>query len=46
MTPYDWPPSPHWAIYAMRVRLLALVKKGEAKQGWVPCRQIRKAAGL
>jgi hypothetical protein len=43
---YTWPPSPHWALYALRVRLAAACVRGEARQGWVPCRVVRRIAGV
>jgi hypothetical protein len=45
VTPYDWPTSPHLDAWAMRVRLDALCRVHEAKQGWIPCRVVRRIVG-
>lgn len=39
---YDWPSSPLLELWAMRVRLDAACRKGEAREGWVSCRVLRK----
>jgi hypothetical protein len=46
VTPYDWTPCPAIELWAVRVKLRALVRRHEGKQGWIPCRLIVKAAGL
>ena len=43
---YDWPQSPALELLALRVKLDAACRKGEARQGWIPCRVVRKALGL
>ena len=40
---YDWPPSPLLELWALRVRIDALCRKGEAREGWVSCRVLRRA---
>jgi hypothetical protein len=40
---YDWPSSPALELWALRVRLDAACRRGESRQGWVPCRVIRQA---
>lgn len=42
---FDWPESPALELWALRVRLDAACRKGEQKQGWVPCRVIRRSLG-
>ena len=42
---YDWPPSPLLELLALRVRLEAACRKGEAREGWVSCRVLRRAMG-
>jgi hypothetical protein len=45
VTPYDWPRTHHWGAWALRVKLEALCRLGEAKQGWIPCRVVRRVIG-
>ena len=40
---YDWPASAALDLWALRVRLEAACRRGESRQGWVPCRVIRHA---
>ena len=40
---YEWPPSPLLELWALRVRVDALCRKGEAREGWVSCRLLRRA---
>lgn len=42
---YDWPLSPLLELWALRVRLDALITKGEAREGWVSCRLLRRTMG-
>jgi hypothetical protein len=42
---YDWPPSPALELWALKLRLDAACRRGEARQGWVPCRVIRSSIG-
>jgi len=42
---YDWPPSPALELWALKLRLDAACRKGEAGQGWVPCRVLRRSMG-
>ena len=41
----DWPSSPEMELWALRVRLDAACRKGEAREGWVSCRVLRRALG-
>jgi hypothetical protein len=43
---YDWPQSPALELLALRVQLEAACRKGEARQGWIPCRVVRRAMGV
>jgi hypothetical protein len=45
-TDFDWPASPMLELWALRVRLDAACRKGEARQGWVSCRVLRRAMGI
>jgi hypothetical protein len=40
---FTWPPSAVLELWALRVRLEAACRRGESRQGWVPCRVIRQA---
>ena len=40
---YDWPDSPLFELWALRIRIDALCRKGEAREGWVSCRVLRRA---
>jgi hypothetical protein len=42
---YEWPASAELELWALRIRLEAVCRKGEARQGWVPCRVVRKMIG-
>jgi hypothetical protein len=42
---FTWPASPALELWALRVRLEAACRRGESRQGWVPCRVIRHAIG-
>ena len=42
---YDWPPSPLLELWALQIRLEAACRKGESRQGWVPCRVLRQVIG-
>lgn len=42
---YDWPASPALELWALKVRLEALCRKGDRREGWVSCRLIRRAMG-
>jgi hypothetical protein len=42
---YDWPPSPALELWALKLRLDAACRKGEAREGWVSCRILRRAFG-
>jgi len=42
---YAWPESPALELWALRTRLEAACRRGETRQGWVPCRVIRQAIG-
>lgn len=41
---YDWPHSAEMELWALRVRIEAACRKGEARQGWVSCRVLRQLA--
>ncbi len=43
---YDWPQSPLLELWALRVQLDAACRKGEARQGWIPCRVVRRVLGV
>jgi hypothetical protein len=43
---YDWPASPHLELWAMKIRVDAACRKGEARQGWVSCRVLGAVVGL
>ena len=43
---YDLPASAELELWALRIRLEAVCRKGEARQGWVPCRVVRKMIGV
>ncbi len=43
---YDWPSSPQLELWAIKIRLDAACRKGEARQGWVSCRVLRATLGL
>jgi hypothetical protein len=40
---FTWPASPALDLWALRIRLEAACRRGESRQGWVPCRVIRQA---
>jgi hypothetical protein len=43
---YEWPRSAALELWALRVQLDAACRKGEARQGWIPCRVIRRVMGV
>ena len=42
---FDWPASPEMELWALRVRIDAACRKGEAREGWVSCRVLRRTLG-
>ena len=42
---YDWPSSPLFELWALRIRIDARCRQGEAREGWVSCRVLRKTMG-
>jgi hypothetical protein len=41
----DWPTTPEMELWALRVRIDAACRKGEAREGWVSCRVLRRTLG-
>jgi hypothetical protein len=44
--PHMWPPCAAIDLWALKVKLAAACVRGEARQGWVPCRVVRRAIGV
>ena len=46
MSDYDWTRCPALDLWVIKIKLEALCRVHERKQGWVPCRVIRRVAGV